>query len=340
MTQRVDKKFDVSNVAGEEAWIAGRVIAPDWEVIPTMVVVCLPGGAYAKDYWDVPSSLLPGYSFAEHASLSGIVTVVLDHLGMGESTRPADGDKLTAAFVAACHDAAISQIRHQLHAGTLAPFFQPGGRAFVAGFGHSNGGCVLVNQQGRHRSYDAIGVFGYSNQYMVLPYTEEAPADDPPDSARHRARAEAMLKTVITGEWAPYLDFDRVALHEHFHWDDVAPEVVAAAGKLHSLTPRGSSIDASIPASAAAMAAAITTPIFLGFGERDVCPDPYAEAMTYRGSRDISMYVLDHAAHCTNFATNRHRLWERAVGWLASVAGQPQTSGAPHLLAGGSTAEP
>lgn len=322
MMQHSDVEFDVSAVAGAGAVLSARVLGPASGPVRSPVVVCLPGGAYTKDYWDVPEQVVPGYSFSEFASRSGYVSVVVDHIGMGASTRPPDGDELSAEFVAACHATAAGEIRARLRSGDLAPWLDAVPDALLVGIGHSNGGCVLVNQQGRHRSFDAIGVFGYSNQGMVLPYTEDEPDDAAAAAELHRTRAEEMLKTVIVGDWAPYLDFDRDALRALFYWEDVSPDVIAAAGRLHTLTPRGSSIDASVPASAAEVAATIDTPVFLGFGERDVCPDPHAEATTYRGSRDITTYVLPKAGHCTNFAVGRRAIWSRTVAWLDGLADQ------------------
>ncbi|WP_071059635.1 hypothetical protein [Parafrankia soli] len=49
------------------------------------VLVGLPGGGYARRYFDLPE---PGYSQAEHHVHRGAVVVMVDHLGVGESSVP------------------------------------------------------------------------------------------------------------------------------------------------------------------------------------------------------------------------------------------------------------
>lgn len=319
--ERFEISLDVSHVVGSPAKLSARVVAPDDVKAQPAVVVCYPGGSFTKDFWDVPEDRLPGYSFASHAASRGVVTIVVDHIGMGKSTRPEDGDRLTAAFVAECHATGVLELRARLEAGSLAPTL-PGLHDYVlAGFGHSNGGCVLINQQGNHSSFDAVGVFGFSNQYLDVPYIYDLDDEEAltPEELPRR-KAEAMLQTIIRGEWGSYLDLNRELLRGLFHADDVPEDVVAVADTMQTLTPRGSSVDASIPASAAPAAARITVPVLLVYGEHDVCPDTHAEPATYPQSNDVSLVVTPKAAHQFNFASHREELWSRCVSWLQGLA--------------------
>lgn len=319
MNSRTTKTFDVSLVAGSGQYLSGTVVAPatDEPFEPRAVVVCLPGGSFNQHYWDAPARQVEGYSFAEAIASRGYVAVVLDHIGMGGSSTPEDGDQLTAAFVGDCHALAVQEIRSELREGTLATGLAPCSTALVVGIGHSNGGCVLVHQQGRRRSYDAVGVFGYTNQYMLLPYQEEAA--EGMAEAMHRARAETMLQGVIEGSWDSYLTFDTAKLHDLFYWEDVPSSITAARDVFYSKTPRASSIDASIPGRAADLAREIDTPVFLCFGERDVCPDVHLEPTTYLASQDITLTVLPRSAHCHTFASTRSQLWSRFGSWLDAL---------------------
>lgn len=67
-------------------------------------------------------------------------------------------------------------------------------------------------------------------------------------------------------------------------------------------------------------AAAIDVPVLIGVGERDVCPDPWAEPGAYRHSNDITLVVVPRMAHMHNFAGTRARLWERLLAWSRFVA--------------------
>ena len=60
-------------------------------------------------------------------------------------------------------------------------------------------------------------------------------------------------------------------------------------------------------------------PVFLGFGDRDLTAHPRNDAAFYTASDDITVFVLEGAAHCHNFAANRHELWDRLATWAATV---------------------
>ena len=73
------------------------------------------------------------------------------------------------------------------------------------------------------------------------------------------------------------------------------------------------------PGVVAAEAAALDVPLFIGVGERDVCPDPWAEPASYRAARHISLCVVPKMAHMHNFASSRRELWTSIHRWAESV---------------------
>jgi hypothetical protein len=74
------------------------------------------------------------------------------------------------------------------------------------------------------------------------------------------------------------------------------------------------------PGVVAAEAAAITTPVFVGVGERDVCPDPRAEPQAYENAPDITVFVCPRMSHMHNFASTREQFWSRLHSWGDGVA--------------------
>ena len=54
-------------------------------------------------------------------------------------------------------------------------------------------------------------------------------------------------------------------------------------------------------------------------GEIDTSPDPHGEVAFFKASPDVTLMVLERTAHCHNFATLRHRLWDRLDGWVTST---------------------
>jgi pimeloyl-ACP methyl ester carboxylesterase len=111
-----------------------------------------------------------------------------------------------------------------------------------------------------------------------------------------------------------------------FHWEDVPKDILAAdmAGGYplrKTVPPFGSAtvptcaLQMMAPGCVAEEAAAITVPVLIGVGERDVCPTPLAEPTAYSSARDVSVYIVPGMAHMHNFATTRHLLWDRLVAW-------------------------
>jgi hypothetical protein len=120
-----------------------------------------------------------------------------------------------------------------------------------------------------------------------------------------------------------------------FHYDDEPPEIVeadlsAASGLLPEadLPPWRSSTTPACgmymlaPGTVASEAAAITVPVLIGVGERDVVPNPWLEPGAYKSARDVSFFVCPRMAHMHNFATTRELLWQRIHSWGTHVARQ------------------
>lgn len=74
------------------------------------------------------------------------------------------------------------------------------------------------------------------------------------------------------------------------------------------------------PGTVATEAAAITSPVLIAVGERDVVPDPWLEPKAFKSSTDITIFVSPRMAHMHNFASTRELLWERIHAWGAGVA--------------------
>ena len=60
-------------------------------------------------------------------------------------------------------------------------------------------------------------------------------------------------------------------------------------------------------------------PVFLGFGEQEMCPDVRGTVRRYVSSSDITLVVLAGSGHCHNQAGNRRQLWERMLAWARSA---------------------
>lgn len=323
MTNRHEIRVDVSEAVpwpGSE--VAVTLVVPDDDLAgPRTVAFGFPGDGYSRSYWDIDWP--GGYSQAAFHAERGWLFVAVDHLGVGASSLPVP-EALTFEVLAAANDAVVRAVVDRLRVGTLVDGLAPVDVDRTVGFGQSMGGCLSIVAQGTHRTFDAVAVLGYSAIHTVLPSptggVELVAAERGVTDAAAVEASTAAIGGVDVFLWA-------------FHWEDVDPDLLAAdlgegyPVRMGTPPPWGS---ATLPPAAASMlgpavvakeAEAIDVPVFVGVGERDVCPDPWAEPSAYRSSTDVTLVVVPTMAHMHNFAGTRRRLWERLHAWAASLPG-------------------
>jgi pimeloyl-ACP methyl ester carboxylesterase len=293
-------RFDVSDVVGERASLAATHY-PARGPAAGAVLVCLPGGTYNRDYWDLKVAGREGYSFAEFATENGYEVVTIDPLGTGESTKPV-GD-FGFAEIAAGLARAVSEL--PALTGDLP----------AVAVAHSLGGYMAITQQALFSSYTALAILGCTNQH-VAPLNLDAAFIA--RGATPQGRAE-LAETILSSLPQAYFEGPREYLQSWFHLDDVPADVIEADyTTTKSVVPRVFGL-AMIPGVVAEHAAEIDVPVLVGYGAVDVSPDPRAEALLYRSSPDITTVVVAGSAHCHNMASSRHRLWRRVLAWAAAV---------------------
>jgi len=318
--RRYDLMVDVRTVAMDDAATAITVFLPDRLDASARPVAAFgfPGGGYARGYWDISHPGAQGYSQAEYHTARGWVFVACDHLGVGDSAHPA-AELLTYETLAAANDATVRAVVSGLAAGSLVEGLPPVAIRSTIGMGQSMGGCLSIVAQGRHRTFDALAVLGFSAIHTQMPT---------PQGRRALAFAGRGGEADLASSTAALADTFRWA----FHWEDVDPALVDAdmssgyplRGEDHpawgSRTVPPSAVSMLSPGVVAAEAAAIDVPVLLASGERDVVPDPRAEPSAYASSNDITVVVVPAMAHMHNFAGTRRLLWERIHGWGEAVS--------------------
>jgi alpha-beta hydrolase superfamily lysophospholipase len=313
--QRIDLRVDVSSatgIPGAETAVTAHLGAEPNEA----VVFAFPGRGYQRGYYDL--GLAGGYSQAEHHLSRGIDLVACDHLGVGDSTIP-DLTALTMEQLAAANDATVRDVISRLGDGSLDGGHTRRPRRIV-GFGQSMGGCLLTVQQALHRSFDAVALLGWSGRQTVLPVPPGAPPLPVPGVSRGADPATY-----------PPRAYGAEDLRYAYHWEDVPDSIAipdaawaarAGSGELPAWrSATGPEVSRTMLSAGvvAAEAAAIDVPVFLGMGERDVCPDPRAEPAAYSGARDITLFIQPRAAHMHNFAGTRALLWDRLAAWIEGL---------------------
>ncbi len=316
---RLTRSIDVSGVAGDSEIlaVAADICLPDPARLgarPT-VLFCLPGGGVTKRFYDLDGEGDRSFSFAEAMAGQGFITVAIDHLGVGESSRPRDGFAVAIDQTVQANALAVDDIIAALRVGTLAPGFPSLPTLRSIGVGHSMGGLFTVLQQAHHRQHDAVIVLGFSTNGLPIALTPEelAFAGDP-------AGARANLARLTQAKFgAPYFDLDVPADDEIYGGPKGDARAMAAArsakGALHAM----GGLLSMIPGSVAPEAAAIDVPVFLGLGDRDIAGTPHEIPKSFTGSRDITLFVMPETRHCHFYFPTRASLFRRIWTWIAGL---------------------
>jgi pimeloyl-ACP methyl ester carboxylesterase len=307
----------------ESICVAASVHLPDLAAAaPRAMLVCWPGGSYSRAYWDMHIPQHSGYSFADHLTAQGYLVVAADHLGVGASSKPADGDRVNLETMSAACASFVEQARELLAEGAPELGGIPLPELPIIGVGHSLGACVTVVTQARHRCYDAVALLGFTHGQKEVSVTAvgAAAADPDADGGVLRQAAVEQARAFFADTWDDvYGLVPREPNHGWLHRPDVPAAVVAADDAEAVRWPRQSYVDALLVGYSAGFAAQLDCSVFVGFGDHDVPPVPHHDVAFYTSSDDVTLYILPDAAHCHNFATTRTQLWDRISLWAAGL---------------------
>ena len=302
--------------AGESNAIAADVHLPAGT--PRAVLVCWPGGSYGRAYWDAQVPGRSVYSFAEHMTARGFLVIAADHLGVGDSTHPADVDAVTLELMATANAECVREVRRRLGAGELDAGLGPlPADIAVAGVGHSLGGAICIVEQAMHQSYDGVANLGFTHGSKDV--LDDGPTAARPDAGDARAAAEEQAKAFFADWGAGYATAPRAPNHSWLYAADVPADVVAADDLTVTPWPRQSYVDGLTAGFTVPFAAQVSCPVLIGFGDQDIPARPRDDAGFYTGCDEITVVTLPGSAHCHNFASNRALLWDRIAAWAASL---------------------
>lgn len=315
---------DVSSVAPDGVQhLVAEVVLP---AVPkphesTIALVCLPGGGMSRRYFDLQAEGAgDDYSMAAHLARAGVVVVLLDHPGVGESDVPHDAYTLAPATVAAVDAAAVATILDRLSNGTLVDGVAAFTQLVPVGCGHSMGGLITVWMQAQHRPYRAIATLGFAGFGLHSHLTDEERtyADDPEGVARDLASLVARRFGAprsggggggSTGT-SPFL----LAV-------EVPDHAKAAIGASGAALLNLCGLTSMIPGASRPALEAVDVPLFLGVGEHDITGDAHQIPTQFPASRDITLFVCRGSGHNHNVAPTRTELWDRLLVWLRQIAG-------------------
>jgi pimeloyl-ACP methyl ester carboxylesterase len=308
----------------ESTSLAASVHLPERES-PRAVLICWPGGSYSRAYWDMEIPGYPGYSFAAHMAAQGFVVIAADHLGVGASSKPTDGDRVNFETMSAAAASFVAQVRARLRDGSAELGGRPLPSVPIIAVGHSLGACLAVVAQAEHRCYDAVVLLGFTHGQKEV--AVGASAGDSGDDAALRETAIEQARGFFGDTWDDLYGFAaRAPNHAWLHAPDVPAAVIAADDAQAVSWPRQSYVEALLAGYSARFAAEVDCRVFLGFGDHDIPPAPHDDVAYYPRSHDVTLYVLRNSAHCHNFASTRAQLWDRIALWAGEDGGAPTTT--------------
>lgn len=240
-----------------------------------------------RGYWDLGAE---GFSMAAHLAAAGFTSVIVDHVGVGESTRVEDASMYTSEHVADSDAAAARQIRDRL------------GATKAVGVGHSMGALFTVWQQARHKPYDGLVLLGFGVDGVHLDGALAHAA-----AAKARRAGFATDAEVAAGGTATS-DLLLAGM-------DVPERAFGALRQTSSAMVPTDGIERL--QRGAPELAAIDVPVLVANGERDITGDGDVLA-GFPNAPDRSLFTLTGSGHNHNVAPNRHGLWDHIAQWAAA----------------------
>lgn len=287
-----DKAVDVTSATGlaDPTHIAATLHLPDGlTASPKHLIFTLHGGGYNRAYWDPPFADA-SYSFARWFTDQGKAVLAIDMLGMGQSSRPEPESRLSSALIAAAHAEALRQIVAQWDTAVS-----------VTGVGHSMGGMMLIAQAADFPDMDRIAVLGWANEPMKL--------------------GDADVATLQAGLIpSGYIATPRPPMRRLFYWEDVPLALIEADEASGSTTPASLGRAALTPGIVHDAAARISVPVLIVQSAIDTSPAPHKEVGYFSKSPDVTLQIVEGAAHCQNFAGPRVQHWRRLNDWINATS--------------------
>ncbi len=320
----VDLRFDVTAVVPLKGThqIAASLFLPPPGLIKgrPKILFCLHGGSYSKTYYNMQIEGYESYSFAEYMARLGFLVVTVDDLGVGQSSKPEDELNLTMDLVAAANAEVVRLCVKGMERGLLTALLPQQPKPYVIGLGHSMGGMLTIYQQAKWKSFDAIGIlgfspFGWGNTSLELtsPFAGAASWSD----------EELLLRLQQQHLRAGYLGYQKIQsskMRFYHHWEDVPEAIMAAEDAVADCLPGIAGVTGQVPGLVNAMAGEITCPVYIHWGEREPFVfDPHRDVTLFKSSWDVTMFVQPHSGHSHNLASTRKIFWDRLNRWVACV---------------------
>jgi pimeloyl-ACP methyl ester carboxylesterase len=282
---------------------------------PTIVQVLLPGGTYARYYWDFPYR--PDiYSYVGHVLAANQATLAIDRLGTGQSSMPASEQVDVSTSISAVHQV-IQALRQGAYGLPAVPR--------VVTVGHSAGSAIALWEAGTYHDVDGVVITGFLH--------------GPPPGVQ--SVFAALYPAALDPKFVGMLDLGylttRPGQRAVFYALSTADPAVIALDELlkttDSATLLGSGMAEIIAAPQDTPAWQITVPVLLAIGEIDAafCPTVLCtadwvrahEAPFYAHASRLDVAVIPQAGHDINLHPSAPDFYSTAAAWIHTIQTSP-----------------
>ncbi len=306
-------------IDGEDALFSGvSVFLPQGEA--KAALVCLAGGNMNRRYFDLQADGDSSFSFAHALTQQGFVVVSIDHLGLGDSSKPKDSYAITADLLTRANAHVTAEVLARFREGRL----QAGVAAMPAlkgiGVGHSMGAMMTVLQQAHAKQHVAIAPLGFSTRGLPE-YMPPAVAKLP--QQEQRAQLVTLAKKMFVENY-PVIRSAGAGANAEFYGSASADRrgVAALKAATDCLLPVPAYLS-MLPNNVGPEAAQIDAPVFLGLGEKDMAGPTHQIPAGFPRSRDVTLYVQPDAGHSHFLFPTRLDLFRRLGDWAKWVITRP-----------------
>ena len=282
-----------------------------------IILSCLPGGFLSRKYFDLEIEGNRTYSFAQAMAERGFIVLAFDHLGVGESSRPAsieDGYALGVEVIAQANQRALEGALLRLADGVPALGLPKGLTPITIGVGHSMGSMLTVEQQAASRAFKGLVLFSFSTRGTpsFMDDAMRAYANDP--GRLRREIGELARRTMGT----PYPERATNSQGNRRAAFGVGTAPGEAEDALHAAATNLLAVGgllSMVPGGYAPSAQKIDVPVFMLVGDHDLHDDRHTKA-DLPLSPSVTTTILDDCWHCHFVANTREILWETVTEWI------------------------
>jgi pimeloyl-ACP methyl ester carboxylesterase len=288
---------------------------------PCVVLVCLPGGFLSRRYFDLEADTDAGtdrrFSFAAAMAREGFVTLAIDHLGVGESSKPdpiEGGYALGVEEIAKANQRALELALAKLAAGDPDHEIPAITNPQTFGVGHSMGSSLTVEQQAIASPHRGLVLFAFTTRGTPR-FLDDAQRELAHDPARARAELGRLTRETMSSPYPPSASDSEEGRIAAFGVGTAPPMAEQA---LHSASTNllgMAGLLAMIPDGYAPSARRVRVPALIALGDHDLHDDEGLAEMLPR-SPEITTFVLEDCWHCHFVANTRESLFRRVTQWI------------------------